>query len=166
MINIADAIKRLKQEVSNPSKGLPDDLFHYISSTTPIINVDLLLKDKNGRTLLSWRNDKFHEQGWHVPGGIIRFKETIKERINEVARIEIGTFLDSYNPEPIAINEVFNHEHEVRSHFISLLYRCSLSNDFVPENKGLSKFDPGYLMWHKSCPDDLLKLHEIYRKYL
>ena len=91
MINIADAIKRLKQEVSNPSKGLPDDLFHYISSTTPIINVDLLLKDENGRTLLAWRNDQFHEQGWHVPGGIIRFKETIKEKFFLVQLIISGS---------------------------------------------------------------------------
>ena len=47
MINISDAIKYLKKEVPNPTKGLPEDLFYYISSTTPIINVDLLLKDKN-----------------------------------------------------------------------------------------------------------------------
>ncbi len=104
MTNIADAIKRLKQEVSNPSKGLPDDLFYYISSTTPIINVDLLLKDENGRTLLSWRDDPHSGKGWHIPGGIIRFKETIEERINEVAKIEIGTPVKPFKSEPIASN--------------------------------------------------------------
>ena len=166
MTNIADAIKRLKQEVPNPSKGLPDDLFYYISSTTPIINVDLLLKDENGRTLLSWRKDPYAGKGWHLPGGIIRFKETIEERINEVARLEVGTSLKSFKSEPIATNEIFNRKREIRSHFISLLYDCLLPGDFVPKNKELSKFDAGYLMWHKTCPDDLLKLHEIYRKYL
>ena len=134
MTNIADAIKRLKQEVSNPSKGLPDDLFYYISSTTPIINVDLLLKDENGRTLLSWRDDPHSGKGWHIPGGIIRFKETIEERINEVAKIEIGTPVKLFKSEPIAINEIFNRKREIRSHFISLLYSCSLPGDFVPKN--------------------------------
>jgi colanic acid biosynthesis protein WcaH len=166
MTNIADAIKRLKQEVPNPTKGLPDDLFYYISSATPIINVDLLLKDENGRTLLSWRDEPHSGKGWHIPGGIIRFKETIEERINEVAKIEIGTPVKLFKSEPIAINEIFNRKQEIRSHFISLLYSCSLPGDFVPKNKGLSKFDAGYLMWHKTCPDDLLKLHEIYRKFL
>ena len=135
MINISDAIKYLKKEVPNPTKGLPEDLFYYISSTTPIINVDLLLKDKKGRVLLSWRDDKYSGKGWHIPGGIIRFKETIRERIDEVARIEVGTSVDSFNPEPLAINEIFNKQREVRSHFISLLYRCSISENFVPENK-------------------------------
>tara|TARA_Y100001970_G_C14251523_1_gene872248 strand:- start:2394 stop:2894 length:501 start_codon:yes stop_codon:yes gene_type:complete len=166
MINIIDAIKRLKQEAPNPSKGLPEDLFYYISSTTPIINVELLLKDENGRTLLSWRDDSYAGKGWHLPGGIIRFKETIVERINEVARTEVGIAVKSFKKEPIAINEIFNHEREIRSHFISLLYDCSLPSDFVPKNKGLSKFDAGYLEWHKTCPDNLLKLHEIYRKFI
>ena len=38
--------------------------------------------------------------------------------------------------------------------------------EFIPENKGLSDTDAGYLKWHKGCPDDLLKFHEIYRKLL
>jgi colanic acid biosynthesis protein WcaH len=116
--------------------------------------------------LLSWRDDPHSGKGWHIPGGIIRFKETIEERINEVAKIEIGTPVKLFKSEPIAINEIFNRKREIRSHFISLLYSCSLPGDFVPKNKGLSKFDAGYLMWHKTCPDDLLKLHEIYRKFL
>ena len=165
-MNIVEAIKCLKQKVPNPSKGLPEDLFYYISSTTPIINVDLLIKDKKERALLAWRDDQYAGKGWHVPGGVIRFKETIEERINEVARTEIGTLIDYYNPKPIAINEIFNHEREVRSHFISLLYKCSLPANFSLNNKESSRSNPGYLMWHKSCPDDLLKLQDIYRKYL
>jgi len=165
-MNIAEAINCLKQEVPNPSEGLPDDLFYYISATTPIINVDLLIKDENDYTLLAWRDDQYAGQGWHVPGGIIRFKETIEERINEVAKIEIGTFVDYYHPQPISINEIFNHEREVRSHFISLLYKCTLPDTFVLKNNRSSKSDPGYLMWHKFCPDNLLKLQEIYRKFL
>ena len=165
-MNIAEAIKYLREQVKNPSRGLPDDLFHYISSATPIINVELLIKNENGNFLLSWRDDPYAGKGWHMPGGVIRFKETIKKRIDEVARTEIGTFIDSSGQEPVAINEIFDHEREVRSHFISLLYRCSLPVGFIPENKGTSRFDPGYLMWHKTCPRDLVKLHEIYRKYL
>ena len=165
-MTILEAIKCLKQNVPNPSKGLPEDLFYYISSATPIINVDLLIKNKKGYVLLAWRDDQYAGKGWHVPGGIIRFKETIKERINEVARIELGTFIEYYDPEPIAINEIFNYEREVRSHFISLLYTCTLPADFVLNNKEYLRSDPGYLMWHKSCPDDLLKLQDIYRKYL
>lgn len=165
-MNISTAIKYLKKKVLYPSKGLPDDLFYYVSSITPMINVDLLIKNNNGHTLLAWRDDQYAGKGWHIPGGIIRYKESINERINEVAKNEIGAFINFYHPEPIAINEIFNYETETRNHFISLLYKCSLPTTFVIKNKVLSKSDSGYLMWHNSCPNNLLKLQDIYRKYI
>lgn len=164
-MNIADAIAVLDKQVPNPSAGLPDELFYYISKITPLVNVDLLIKDENGRTLLSWRDDQYCGKGWHVPGGVVRFRETLETRVKKVAETEIGTSVD-FDPNPIAINQIILNECEIRSHFISILYKCSLSSAFVPENKGISNTDPGYLMWHDNCPDNLLKFHEIYRKFL
>ena len=80
-MNISTAIKYLKKKVLYPSKGLPDDLFYYVSSITPMINVDLLIKNKKGHTLLAWRDDQYAGKGWHIPGGIIRFKESINEGV-------------------------------------------------------------------------------------
>ena len=53
-MEIKEVIEILEKYVSDPSKGLPDEVFFYISRTTPLVNVDLLIKDENGRTLLSW----------------------------------------------------------------------------------------------------------------
>ena len=163
-MNIVEAIKCLKQKVPNPSKGLPEDLFYYISSTTPIINVDLLIKDENGRTLLAWRDDKYVDRkGWHIPGGIVRYKETLETRIKKVAETEIGADID-FDPVPISINQMIHPERETRGHFVSLLYKCFLSNTFIPKNKGVYPEELGYLAWHKVCPNDLIKYHEIYYK--
>lgn len=164
-MNIADAIVVLDKYVPNPSAGLPEDIFYYISSVTPMVNVDLLIKDEKGRILLAWRDDQYAGRGWHLPGGIIRFRETLETRLKKVAETEVGASVD-YDPSPIAINEIINYKRSIRGHFISLLYKCSLSSAFVPNNKGRSKTDVGYLMWHDACPDDLLKLQDIYRKYL
>ena len=164
-MNIADAIAVIDKQVPNPSVGLPDELFFYISRTTPLVNVDLLIKDENGRTLLSWRDDRYTGKGWHVPGGIIRFKETLETRVKKVAETEIEIDI-SFDPNPIAINQIIYPDRKVRAHFISLLYKCFLSGTFVPQNKGLFREDNGYLMWHDSCPENLLKCHEIYRKYI
>lgn len=163
-MNIVDAIAILDQEVGNPSAGLPEELFFYISRVTPMVNVDLLIKDESGRTLLSWRNDQYAGQGWHLPGGVVRFRETLETRIKKVAETEIGTSVD-FDANPIAINQII-HNKKNRSHFISILYKCSLFAAFVPENKGLCDTDAGYLMWHTGCPSNLLKLQEIYRKFL
>jgi len=163
-MNIADAIAVLDKHVPNPSAGLPDEIFYYISRTTPLVNVDLLIKDERGRTLLSWRDDRYTGKGWHLPGGIIRFKETMRKRLEKVVATEIGAQI-KFETKPVAVNEIIL-KHRIRGHFISFLYRCHLSSTFIPVNKDLKRTDSGYLLWHESCPDDLLKVHKIYREYL
>jgi ADP-ribose pyrophosphatase YjhB (NUDIX family) len=162
-MDIKSATDFLISQVPNPTLGLPDDLFYYISRTTPLINVDLLIKDEKGRTLLTWRDDKYAGKGWHLPGGILRFKEMLEDRIKIVSETEVGAIV-RFESQPIAMHQLINREREVRSHFISLLYKCSLPSSFVPLNKDLSPKDAGYAKWHDSCPDDLLKIHEVYRK--
>ena len=41
------AVAKFRQE--QPQMGLPEELFHFVSRSTPIVNVDLLIKDENGR---------------------------------------------------------------------------------------------------------------------
>ncbi len=164
-MDITDAIAVLDKQFPDPSAGLPDEIFYYISRTTPLVNVDLLIKDENERTLLSWRNDQYAGKGWHVPGGIVRFKETLETRVKKVAETEIGIDI-RFNVVPIALNQLIHHGRNTRSHFISILYKGFLSGSFVPKNKGLSAEDKGYLMWHDSCPDNLIRFHEMYRKLI
>ena len=163
--SFSTAISFLEKAVTNPSKGLPEEVFFYVSRITPLVNVDLLLKDQENRTLLSWRSDQYCGQGWHVPGGIIRFKETLEDRINKVAENEIGASIE-FDPKPIALNQVIDGELVTRGHFISILYRCYLISSFEPKNAGLVEGDPGYLRWYSSCPDNLLKNQHFYREYI
>ncbi len=163
-MNIHEAIEFLDKQISDPLSGLPEELFLFISRLTPMVNVDLLIKDENGRTLLSWRDDSFAGAGWHLPGGIVRFKEKLEERVLKVAETEIGTVVE-FDSVPVAINQVIC-KHDTRGHFISILYKCFLSSKFIPTNTGLTNTDKGYLMWHDSCPKNMLEVHEMYRKYI
>ena len=163
---VREAVRVLENAVPDPNRGLPDDIFYYISKTTPLVNVDLLIKDENQRTLLAWRDDPCAGVGWHIPGGIIRFKETFDYRIQKVAQIEIGLDNIQHDSNPLAVNQIILNDSDIRGHFISILYKCFLSGDFMPENKGLMPDSPGYLEWHDFCPDNLLKLQEIYREFI
>lgn len=165
-MNPEDAIKILDAYIKNPRNGLPEDVFYFISRNTPLINVDLLIKDETGRSLMSWRDDKYSGTGWHLVGGIIRFKETMEARVKKVGESEIGVTDIVFDQDPIAINQIFNTTYENRGHFISILYKCSLPSSFVPRNNGLKETDPGFVKWHETCPQNLLKFHDIYRKYL
>jgi colanic acid biosynthesis protein WcaH len=164
-MTIKDAIDFLTEQVENPSEGLPDKVFYYISRTTPLINVDLLVKDENNRTLMTWRDDKYCGRGWHLPGGIIRFREHIETRLHKVALAEIGVDIE-FEPQPVTVKECIHYERPERSHFISLLYRGYLPSSFVPDNKGLTETDPGFLKWFEGIPKPLLYFHDqLYREY-
>jgi len=161
-MKIDDAIRKLDVLVPNPTSGLPDKIFYYVSRTTPLINVDLLIQDKNKRTLFAWRSDDHAGKGWHIPGGVIRYRETIADRIKEVARREVGTSKITFDSKPLTVNEIIVKEKRDRAHFISLLYNCKIDQSFILNNKDLTQNDPGYLKWFETCPDDLLTWHEIY----
>ena len=153
-MDIFQATEFLRKQIKNPSVGLPDDIFSFVSQVTPLINVDLLIKDEQKRVLLSWRDGIYDGAGWNVPGGIVRFKETLEARILKVAETEVGAKLE-FNPHPIAINQLFAQQN-TRGHFISLLYKCFLSKNYELPNKGLSSNDVGFLKWHNKCSTALV----------
>jgi colanic acid biosynthesis protein WcaH len=152
--------------VKDPTKGLPEDIFLFASRITPLINVDLLIKDKQGRTLLTWRNDGYSPAGWHIPGGIIRFKETFTERIKAVAASELGSRI-RVKAGPLVVHEIIFPSYTNRAHGVSLLYECVLASPLDPDLKYKRGTPcPGQWAWHETCPDDLLDVHEIYRSYI
>src|SRR5258708_14553334 len=84
------ALALLNSWAADPRAGLPYELFLFISRLVPMVNVDLLISDDQGRILLTWRDDEIHGVGWHVPGGMIRYKETAAERGHSTALAELG----------------------------------------------------------------------------
>ena len=55
-----------------------------------MVNVDLLIRNDRREILLTWRHDELYH-GWHVPGGVMRYKERLADRVAAVAHIELGT---------------------------------------------------------------------------
>jgi colanic acid biosynthesis protein WcaH len=163
-MTILDAVKFLDDSIPDKTIGLPEDIFYFISRTTPLINVDLLVQDNRGRLLLTWRDDKYYGPGWHIPGGIIRFKETLEQRIQKAAKRELGADV-SFDPKPLTIEQFILPEWENRAHFISFLYRCSVSESFIPDNSTRKRYDTGYIAWHDNCPEDFLNVQDPYRKF-
>jgi len=164
-LSVKTAIKSLDLASKDPHIGLPEDIFYFISRSTPLMNVDLLVRDSGKRVLLSWRDDKYAGTGWHIPGGIIRFQESIKKRIYEVGIHELKGKIN-YEKKPLAINEIITSNQKNRGHFISLLFSCHLNDDYKIDNGSLSPKDPGFLKWFNNCPENLISWHEIYREYI
>jgi ADP-ribose pyrophosphatase YjhB (NUDIX family) len=163
MKNVSKSIVTLEKFAKNPKKGLPDEVFYFIGRMTPYINVDLLIKCPINGTLLTWRNDSYSGKGWHIPGGIIRFKEKIKNRIFKVAKNELDINIKSYQG-PLAVNQIISNQKN-RSHFISLLYSCDVDMGELNKLLEISKKNK-FLRFFKNKPKKLLKWHNIYSKFI
>lgn len=164
--DIKQAVGVIEASVKDPSGGLPEDVFLFISRITPLVNVDLLIRNEADQTLLTWRDDGYWKAGWHIPGGIIRYKETIAARIRAVATTELGAEVE-FREAPLAVNELFHPERRERGHFISLLFHCTLA---APPDERL-RYEagvplPGQWMWHDTCPGNIITVHEVYREYI
>jgi colanic acid biosynthesis protein WcaH len=163
---LAQLLDEAMASVTDAKKGLPQELFYFVSQLTPLINVDLLVKNKKGQTLLTWRDDEFYGPAWHIPGGIIRFKESIEERIQQVALTELGCPVRC-SEAPIHVRNMINTERDIRGHFISLLYICELKGEPDSAKKWLVDQPlAGQWAWHDSAPENLIKVHEIFRKII
>lgn len=165
-----NAIDYLESCWGGKGYDLPEDIFFFISRLTPIVNVDLLIRGEfDNRILLSWRDDFHSNVGWHIPGGILRFKETFRERIEKVAQSEIHSDIKigvnfTYNENPLDIHTCM-HEMDTRGHHVPILYECFLSSD-VPLNNGKKEGDVGYLKWFDDAPDNLIKAQHNYRRFI
>jgi colanic acid biosynthesis protein WcaH len=138
-----------------PAAGLPEDLFLLVSRLTPLVNVDLLIQDERSGTLLTWRDDRFYGAGWHVPGGIIRYKQTAEDCIRATAQRELGAAVE-FEPDPIAVVQNIEPVRRQRGHFIALLYRCRLAAPPAEALRAASAPKPGQWAWHAQCPPDLI----------
>lgn len=156
-------IKALEAAVGDPRRGLPEDIFQFVSRVTPLINVDLLIKDERSRTLLTWRNDEFFGPGWHIPGGIIRYQETSAERIRLCAREELGAQV-SFDPGPLFVFEDIGGQ-DTRGHHISLLYSCRLLNPPDEARRAANPPQPGEWRWHAGAPPDLIEEQRPYARF-
>lgn len=154
--------KDIPEALASAEHGLPDEVFSLVASIVPMVNVDLLVQDGAGRTLLAWR-EYYDDHGWHIPGGIIRFKETFEDRLHRTAIKELGTDV-TFDPMPLKISELFM-PYQRRGHFISFLYRCYLPEGYEIRNEGKMPTDDGYLAWHEEIPP-LVNGQQGYEEFL
>ena len=158
--SLAAAIDTIEATVTDAHRGLPLPVLYLASRLVPMVNVDLLVRDAQNRVLLTWRADEFYGPSWHIPGGMIRFKEEWGPRIAAVAHSELGTTV-SFEPDPIAVRQPMHPTRATRGHFISLLFDCRLTAP-LDETRRAIEGGPrhGNWAWHGSRPPDLLEVHQ------
>ena len=165
-MRLEDHVAAIDAAAREPEKGLPEAVFDLLSRLTPMLNVDLLIRNERRETLLTWRHDELY-LGWHIPGGVIRFKERMEDRIAAVARLELGTTVRLVKPEPVAIHQIIQPVRRARGHFISFLFECELTGH-LDESLAFRSGSPqnGQWAWHATYPPAMIGSHEMYRRFI
>jgi colanic acid biosynthesis protein WcaH len=159
-----DALHLISELAGDPRAGLPEELFLFISSITPMVNVDLLVRDDAGRILLSWRDDALCGTGWHVPGGVVRFQETLTERVRKTALLELGCEVVVTDPTPEFVEFIRPDGPRERSHFVTFLYHCMLPAELETPPRNRPRGEAGHLAFHAAFPENMIPVHHVYRR--
>ncbi len=162
-MSVNSYINELKKELVrnkiNAEEGLPLELFLMTTTLVPIVNVDLIITNDKNQVLFLWREDRHNGAGWHIPGGCVRFKETINERIHKCAMNELGVRIKCDN-QPIAVIEnIIDYDRNIddqneRAHFITLCYHCTLAEKLEYREN---------IKWFEELPENLIKTQYAYR---
>ncbi len=69
---------------------LSDEDYQYIFSRVPRLCIDLVIHSSASGVLLLKRKQKPYIGSWHIPGGCVKFRESIADAANRIALAEIG----------------------------------------------------------------------------
>ena len=156
----------LIDKIVSPTHGLPRWLFHTISILSPLTNIEIfaVCKDNNS-VILAFRDDQFYGPGWHLPGGIIRSRERLLERVKKTVKKEIKLGENEFQVKGcITLAESIDSKRPVRSHFYSFGYLVTCN----PNHLSISEFNPsleyknGDLARHSKVPSNVIKEHKKY----
>ena len=89
------------------SSWLSRDTFRTIVDTTPLISIDLLVRDSAGRILVGKRVNRPAQGFWFVPGGRILKNETIAQAFLRLTEAELAQKIDISSARYLGLYEHF-----------------------------------------------------------
>ncbi|MGO4891645.1 GDP-mannose mannosyl hydrolase [Flavobacterium sp. W21_SRS_FM6] len=69
---------------------LSEELFKTVVASTPLISIDLLVRDTQANILLGRRANRPARDFWFVPGGRVLKDETIEQAFTRLLKAELG----------------------------------------------------------------------------
>lgn len=64
--------------------------FLSVIDSTPLVSIDIVLKNEKDQVLLGYRNNRPAQGYWFVPGGRIRKNETLQQAMSRISSVELG----------------------------------------------------------------------------
>lgn len=112
---------------------LPDETFKSVIQHTPLISIDLIVRNEQGQVLLGKRVNAPAKGYWFVPGGRMRKNETLDDAFVRLVREDLGIESGVTRADAKFLG-VFEHFYDdcvfgddISTHYIVLAYTLSLT---------------------------------------
>lgn len=112
---------------------LADETFKGIIQHTPLISIDLILRNEKGEVLLGKRVNAPAKGYWFVPGGRVRKNETLDDAFVRLVREELGieSGITRADAKFLGVFEHFYEDcvfgEEISTHYVVLAYEFFLN---------------------------------------
>lgn len=135
--------------------------FLKVINDTPLVAIDLIVKDERGAVLLGLRKNKPAQGFWFVPGGRIYKDERVSEALARIGREELGI---SLSQQGIKFLGVFEHLYEenfagepgISTHYVVL--GCEVLKPISLDQLPVSQHEE----WRFWTVDELMESTEVH----
>jgi colanic acid biosynthesis protein WcaH len=118
---------------------LDNKTFSTIIKNTPLISIDLIVKNKNKEILLGKRLNKPAQNSWFVPGGRIYKNETISDAFKRITKDELNLDINIENSKFYGLYEHFYNDNvfddTFSTHYIVLAHEIYIENIPITNNQ-------------------------------
>jgi colanic acid biosynthesis protein WcaH len=116
-----------------PTQLGPDE-FSKVVKRTPLVSIDLIVKNSQGQILVGLRRNAPAKGFWFVPGGRILKDERIAQAFERIAYEEMGVHLAYENAEFVGAFEHlypdnFTQKQDFTTHYVVLAHRITIDEN-------------------------------------
>ncbi|MCG7601006.1 GDP-mannose mannosyl hydrolase [Halomonas sp. McH1-25] len=150
---------------------LSEQTFRTVVESTPLVSIDLVIRNREGRILLGRRLNRPAQGFWFVPGGRIQKNEPLDEAFQRITKYELGQVFTRRQARLMGIYEhfyrdsVFGKEEEMPdTHYVVLGYSMFLPDDFNLVPPAIQHSD--YRWWRRDEMTSSPEVHEYTQAYV
>lgn len=119
---------------------LEAETFRVVVANTPLISIDLIVRNNKGKILLGKRLNRPAQGYWFVPGGRVYKDESLDDAFERLTQAELGRTFHRIDASMLGVYEhfyednVFAHDGvSMSTHYVVLCYRLILPPEFKLE---------------------------------
>ena len=138
---------------------LDRETFSTVLSSTPLVSIDLVVRNRDGEILLGQRVNRPAQGYWFVPGGRILKNETLAQAFERLTKEELGR---SYSISDASLLGPYDHLYEdcvfgedISTHYVAIAYSID-----VATLEALPVKQHNNYQW--LSPDKILQLNNVH----